>query len=223
MQPDERALRQAIIDKCRWMNASGLNQGTSGNISARFGARMLITPSAVPYDAMEPRMIASMPIEDEHGAWDGPRKPSSEWRFHLDILRARPEAGAIVHTHAPYCTSLAIARRDIPPVHYMIACFGGSDVRCSDYATFGTEALSRAALEALEGRKACLLANHGMIAVGADLEQAMWLAVELEALARQYWTALQIGGPVLLSEAEIAEALAAFSGYGLQRAETRTP
>jgi len=213
MQADERALRQAIIDKCRWMNATGLNQGTSGNISARYGARMLITPSATPYDALTPEMIASMPVEG--GGWEGPLKPSSEWRFHLDILRARPDAGTVVHTHAPYSTALAIARRDIPPVHYMIACFGGSDVRCSDYATFGTEALSKAALRALEGRKACLLANHGMIATGADLEQAMWLAVELETLARQYWNALQIGGPVLLSKAEIAEALQVFSGYGL--------
>jgi L-fuculose-phosphate aldolase len=217
MQADERALRQAIIDKCRWMNATGLNQGTSGNISARHGDRMLITPSATPYDALTPEMIAAMPIAEGDGAWEGPLKPSSEWRFHRDILRARPEAGAVVHAHAAYATALAIARRDIPPVHYMIACFGGADVRCSDYATFGTEALSGAALRALEGRKACLLANHGMIAVGADLEQAMWLAVELETLARQYWTALQIGGgPVLLSEAEIAEALQAFSGYGLQ-------
>jgi len=214
MQADERALRQAIIDKCRWMNATGLNQGTSGNISARYGARMLITPSAMPYDALTPEKIASMPVEGG-GDWEGPLKPSPEWRFHLDILRARPDAGAVVHTHAPYSTALAIARRDIPPVHYMIACFGGSDVRCSDYATFGTEALSKAALRALEGRKACLLANHGMIATGADLEQAMWLAVELETLARQYWNALQIGGPVLLGKAEIAEALQAFSGYGL--------
>jgi L-fuculose-phosphate aldolase len=217
MEKDERALRQAIIDKCLWMNATGLNQGTSGNISARYRDRMLITPSATPYDELVPEMIAAMPLDGDYGAWEGPLKPSSEWRFHLDILRARPEAGAVVHTHAPYCTTLAIARRGIPPVHYMIAAFGGADIRCSDYATFGTEALSRVALKALEGRKGCLLANHGMIAVGADLEQAMWLAVELETLARQFCNALLIGGPVLLSEAEIAEALVAFSNYGPQK------
>jgi L-fuculose-phosphate aldolase len=142
MKPDELALRQAIIGQCRRMNAIGLNQGTSGNISARHGGRMLITPSAVPYDEMTAEMIASMPLEDGGGggAWEGPLKPSSEWRFHLDLLRARPDLGAVVHTHAIYCTTLAIARRPIPAVHYMIAGFGGMDIRCADYATFGTDA-----------------------------------------------------------------------------------
>ncbi len=221
MRTDEMNLRQAIIDQCRRMNAIGLNQGTSGNISARCGERMLITPSAVPYDEMTPEMIASMPIESE-GAWEGPLKPSSEWRFHLDLSRARPDIGAIVHTHAIYCTTLAIARRPIPAAHYMIAAFGGTCIRCADYATFGTEALSRAVLAAMKGRNACLMANHGMIAAGSDLDRAMWLAVELETLARQYFNTLLIGGPVLLDEAEIADAAKSFANYGLQDTHSRT-
>lgn len=219
MRKDELALRRAIIEKCRWMNATGLNQGTSGNISARHGDRMLITPSATPYDRMEPEMIASMPVEGEYGAWEGPLRPSTEWRFHLDILRARPEIGAVVHTHSTFCTVLAIARKPIPAAHYMIAAFGGMDVRVADYATYGTAALSANALRALEGRNACLLANHGMIALGPNLDRAMWCAVELETLARQYYLTLPIGGPVLLGEAEIAETRAGFASYGLRSPE----
>lgn len=214
MTKDERSLRQAIIDKCRWMNASGLNQGTSGNISARWGEAMLITPSSTPYDAMTPEMIATMPLSGREGEWSGPIKPSSEWRFHRDILANRPEIGAIVHTHSVHATALSMIRKPIPPCHYMIATFGGSDVRCADYATFGTQELSENALKALGGRTACLLANHGMIACGRDLEQAMWRAVELETLCRQYILALQAGGPVILSEAEIEAARAKFGGYG---------
>jgi L-fuculose-phosphate aldolase len=220
MKTDESTLRRAMIAQCRRMNAIGLNQGTSGNISARCGGRMLITPSAVPYDEMEPEMIAAMPIEGE-GAWEGSVAPSSEWRFHLDLTRSRPDIGAIVHSHAIHCTTLAIARRPIPALHYMIAAFGGTDIRCADYATFGTEALSRAVLAAMQGRNACLMANHGMIAAGPDLDQAMWLAVELETLARQYFNTLLIGGPVLLGEAEIADAAKSFANYGLQDAHDR--
>lgn len=216
MKKEERALRQAVIDQCRRMNAIGLNQGTSGNISARLGERMLITPSAVPYETMTVEMIAAMPLEGEYGSWDGPCKPSSEWRFHLDLMQARPEFGAIVHTHAIYSTTLAIARRPIPAVHYMMAAFGGTDIRVADYATYGTAELSAAVMVAMEGRNACLMANHGMIAGGPNLDRAMWLAVELETLARQYYQSLQIGGPVLLSEAEITEAATSFAGYGVQ-------
>lgn len=223
MTEDELALRRAIVDECRRMNAIGLNQGTSGNISARFGDRLLITPSAVPYDEMTPDMIASTRVGGpENGAWDGPLRPSSEWRFHLDLARARPDLGAIVHTHATYCTTLAIARRPIPAVHYMMAAFGGTDIRCADYATFGTAALSRAVLKAMRGRNACLMANHGMIAAGADLARAMWLAVELETLARQYFNTLLIGGPVLLNAAEIADAARSFGSYGIQTTGKRT-
>ncbi|MBV8568070.1 MAG: class II aldolase/adducin family protein, partial [Methylobacteriaceae bacterium] len=142
MKSAELALREAIIAKARWMNASGLNQGTSGNISARFEDRMLITPSATPYDAMQPEMIASMPIDAEYGAWEGPLKPSTEWRFHLDIMRARGDVGGIVHTHSTHATVLAIARRSIPACHYMMAAFGGMDIRCAEYARYGTKELS---------------------------------------------------------------------------------
>jgi L-fuculose-phosphate aldolase len=202
--------------QARRMNALGINQGTSGNISARCGDAMLITPSATEYDAMRPEDIALMPLAGTGGAWSGKLKPSTEWRFHLDILRGRPDAGAVIHTHAIHCTALAILRREIPAVHYMIAAFGGATIRCAPYATFGTAALAAHALTALEGRNACLLANHGMIVVGATLQRAMWLAVELETLARQYCLSLQLGIPAVLTDAEIAEAAAGFAGYGVR-------
>lgn len=210
----ERQIREAIIEQCRWMNACGLNQGTSGNISVRYRDEMLITPSGVPYDTMTPEMVAAMPVGRNDGSYRGPMKPSSEWRIHLDILRARPDANAVVHTHSTYATALSIARRGIPPCHYMVAAFGGEDIRCSTYARFGTQELSDAALAALEGRNGCLLANHGMIAIGPALDKAMWLAMELETLAKQYVLSLQVGGPVLLTESEIEDALAGFAAYG---------
>jgi L-fuculose-phosphate aldolase len=210
----EHELRTAIIAACKHMNAIGLNQGTSGNISARFDDRMLITPSGVPYGEMAPEDLAAMPIEGEYGSWDGPLAPSTEWRFHLDITRARPEVGAIVHAHSTFATALAIARKEIPACHYMIAAAGGPTIRCGTYATYGTKELSDAALQALEGRSACLLANHGMIATGPNLDKAMWLAVELETIARQYVVSLSIGGPVLLSDAEIAKVKESFKSYG---------
>jgi L-fuculose-phosphate aldolase len=216
MNEKERQLRQEIIDKCRWMNASGLNQGTSGNISARFGKRMLITPSATPYEDITVDMIASMPLKGEYGSWDGPLKPSTEWRFHLDIMKSRPEVGAIVHTHATFATVLAIARREIPACHYMIAAFGGNNVRCADYATYGTKELSVNALNALKGRSACLLANHGLIATGPSLAKAMWAAVELETIARQYYYSLTLGSPHILTDAQIEDTQKGFATYGLQ-------
>ena len=197
------------------MNANGLNQGTSGNISARSGSNMLVTPSAVPYERMTPEMIVRMPLQGDYGAWEGPLKPSTEWRFHLDILKARPDLGAVVHTHSTFATILSILRREIPACHYMIAAFGGPNVRCADYATYGTAELSRNALAALEGRHGCLLANHGMIAAGPNLDKAMWLAVELETLAKQYFHALQIGEPVVLDDEEIARVADGFRSYGL--------
>ncbi len=216
MTKQERQLRQAMIDKCRWMNAFGLNQGTSGNISARLGKRMLITPSATAYEVLEPEMIASMPLAGEYGEWEGPLKPSTEWRFHLDIMKSRRDVGATVHTHATFATVLAIARREIPACHYMIAAFGGNNVRCADYATYGTKELSNNALAALEGRTACLLANHGLIATGPTLEKAMWAAVELETIAKQYYYSLAIGAPVILSDAQIEDTQKGFATYGLQ-------
>jgi len=222
MNREERQLREAIIAKCRWMNSSGLNQGTSGNISARHGEEMLITPSAVPYDAMRPEMIASMPLGGEYGAWSGPLQPSTEWRFHLDIMRARSDVGAIVHTHSTYATVLAIARKSIPACHYMMAAFGGTDIRCAGYARYGTKELSELALAALEERNGCLLANHGMIALGANLDKAMWLAVELETIARQYYLSLALGSHVILTDEEIAETARGFSTYGVQTSSSKT-
>ncbi|MBK1695756.1 class II aldolase/adducin family protein [Rhodovibrio salinarum] len=216
MKQEERELRQAICEQARWMNDSGLNQGTSGNISARFEDRMLITPSATPYAEMQPEMITAMPLEGDYGAWEGPLKPSTEWRFHLDILRARPDTGAVVHTHSTYATTLAITGREIPACHYMMAAFGGMTIRCAPYATFGTKELSENAIQALEGRTGCLLANHGMIATGANLAKAMWLAVELETIAKQYYLSLLIGGPNLLNEDQIAETAKSFGSYGVQ-------
>ena len=196
------------------MNALGLNQGMSGNISVRAaGSDVLITPTALAYDLMQPDDIAVMRLDDPAGAWSGPRRPSSEWRMHRDILVARPEFGALVHAHPVTCTALAMMRRGIPPCHYMVATFGGEDVRCAGYATFGTAELSGLVVQALEERSACLMANHGMIACGRDLAQAMWRAVELEALARQYHACLTAGGPVLLSGVEIEAAQAQFAAY----------
>ena len=217
---DETGLRHAIVDAARAMNALGINQGTSGNISVRCGGDMLITPSATPYEMMTPGDIAVMPLDADDGRWRGPLQPSTEWRFHQAILRGRPEAAAVVHTHAAYCTALSLLRRPIPAVHYMIAAFGGSSIRCAPYATFGTAELADLALAALEGRTACLLANHGMIVLAPDLPKAMWLAVELETLAKQYLLSLQVGTPVVLTEAEVAEAAAGFARYGLRDSNT---
>ena len=164
---------------------------------------------------MTPEDVAVMPLDPAcHGTWSGRLKPSTEWRFHRDILASRPEVGAVVHGHPTCCAALAMARRDIPACHYMIACFGGDSIRCAPYATFGSAELSAHALAALEGRAACLLANHGMITCGPTLGRTLWLAAELETLARQYWHSLQIGGPVLLTADEVAAAAQQFEGYG---------
>lgn len=213
MKKEELELRRGIIEACRTMNALGINQGTSGNISARYGDAMIITPSGVPYDEMEPRDLGRMPF-DRYGEWEGPLQVSSEWRFHLDIMIARPEVGAVVHAHSTYATALAICHREIPACHYMIAAAGGPTIRVAPYATYGTGELSRNALAALEGRACCLLANHGMIATGPTLKRALWLAVELETIAKQYYLSLAIGGPKLLSDEEIASVVERFKSYG---------
>ncbi|MEE3502530.1 class II aldolase/adducin family protein [Acidiphilium acidophilum] len=219
---NEPALRTALIHACRQMNALGINQGTSGNISLRSGTTMLISPSATPYDALEPDMIAAMPLDADDGRWTGPKKPSTEWRFHRDILRARPDIHAVVHSHPTFATTLAIARKPIEACHYMIAVFGGTDIRCAPYATFGTSELSAHALTALQDRMGCLLANHGMIALGETIDAAMWRAVELETLARQYYHALLLGNPHILTEAEIEATRAQFAGYGHHRSDPPT-
>ena len=207
------ALRQEIIARCLEMNASGLNQGTSGNLSARSGGGMLITPSGVAYEQLAPEDIVGMNLD---GTYQHRLACSSEWRFHRDIYLARPEVNAVVHAHPTYCTALAICGMEIPAVHYMIAFAGGNSIRCAPYHTYGTQELSDAALVALEGRNACLLANHGMIAVGPTLPRAMWLAIEVEALARQYVTALQVGKPNILPEDEIARVAEKVRNYGLK-------
>lgn len=214
--PDEAVIRAEMVHESRRLAELGLNPGTSGNVSHRLGETMLITPSAVPPHAMTPEMICAMPLAGDPADWTGPKKPSSEWRFHRDILAARPDVEAIVHTHALHCTALAMTRRDIPAAHYMIALFGGPSIRCAPYARFGSQQLSDVAVEALTDRQACLLANHGMIAIGESLAKAMWRAIELETIARQYYLSLQIGGPNLLSDAQIDETLEAFAGYGVR-------
>ena len=211
---DERDTRRKIIDLCLEMNATGLNQGTSGNISARFDGAMLITPSGVPYADLEPDAIVRMGLDHDRHEWEGDLRPSSEWHFHRAILQAKPEQGAIVHTHSTFATVLSIGRRDIPACHYMIAAFGGSTVRCAEYETFGTPELSASVLRAMADRSACLLANHGMIACGKDLDKAMWSAVELETLSRQYYHALQLGQPFILGDAEMDRVAEKFKGYG---------
>lgn len=195
----ERKLRRAMVETCRAMNASGINQGTSGNLSARHGDGFLVTPSSLPYDVMTPDDIVSMAFD---GTYAG-RRPSSEWRFHRDILRARPDVEAVLHCHSVYATTLACQHRAIPAFHYMVAVAGGTDIRCAPYATFGTQALSDAALVALEGRLACLLGQHGQIALGASLGKALWLAIEVETLARLYVQALALGEPPVLDDAEM--------------------
>lgn len=214
--PDSRSAREAVVSAMRQMIALGLSQGTSGNVSVRTQDGFLVTPSGIPAEELRPEHVVPM---DMAGGHDHPLTPSSEWRFHRDILAARPEVGAVVHAHPAYCTAFAICGREIPAVHYMIAAAGGPSIRCAPYAPYGTEALSRAALAALEGRSACLLANHGMIATGPDLAKALWLAVEVETLCRQYALALRIGTPVVLDDDEIARTVERFKTYGPRKAE----
>jgi len=208
-----RALRAAIIAAARRMNALGINQGKSGNLSHRIADGFLVTPTGMAYDGLTPADIVAMRFDGSHR---GNRLPSSEWRFHRDILAARPEIASVIHVHSMFATTLACLGREIPPFHYMIAVAGGDTIRCAPYATFGTEELSRHAVKALHGRKACLLANHGMIAVGSSLEAALALAVEVETLAAMYWRVLQVGEPVLLSPAEMIRVIGKFKTYGQQ-------
>ena len=208
-----QALRREIVAACLAMNARGINQGTSGNISARVEEGLLITTSGIPYDEMKPGDIVPMRLDGSH---EGKLNPSSEWRFHTSIMRARPEVGAVVHTHSMFATTLGCCGLEIPAVHYMIAAAGGNSIRCVPYITYGTQELADAAVGALRDRNACLLANHGMIVCETDMQRALSLAVEVEALARQYCIARQTGTPVLLTEAEMDEALARYATYGKQ-------
>ncbi len=212
---DSTELRRAVIAAARAMNTAGINVNTSGNVSARctrgVRAGFVITPSALPYNELT---AAHLVFVDDTEATIGVHQPSSEWRFHFAIYAARDDVGAIVHTHSPHATALACQQLDIPSFHYMVAVAGGSDIRCAPYATFGTQALAEHALAALEGRRACLLAHHGVIACGADLERALALAVEVENLARTYISVRALGTPKLLAADEMRRVLERFATYG---------
>ena len=199
-----QTLRDEMVSICRRMNTSDINQGTAGNLSVRSGDGFLITPSSMPYDVMTAEDIVEM---DFDGTYVGGR-PSSEWRFHRDILRAREDINVVLHCHSVYATTLACHHKTIPAFHYMTGVAGGTTIRCARYATFGTQALSDAALEALEGRLACLLGQHGQISLGTSLEAALWLAIEVETLSRMYVQALALGEPPVLPDDEMERVIA---------------
>ena len=206
-------LKQQVLFTACTMNEAGINRGSAGNVSARSDNGFIITPTGMAYEQCA---SDDMVFVDMEGNPTGKRKPSSEWRFHRDIYLADPKAGAVVHTHSSFATSLACMGQEIPPFHYMIARFGGDTVRCATYATFGTQELSDAMIVALRDRRACLMAHHGMVVHGRNLEHALALAVELETLCEQYWRVLQIGQPRLLSDDEMKRVLEKFGGYGQQ-------
>jgi len=215
----EARARRAIVDTLRWLMARGLYAGTSGNVSVRTPGGMLITPSAVPCDDVDAASIVPVAAD---GAPRGRLAPSTEWRIHRDIYASRPEIGAVVHTHSTFATALSCLRRPIPAFHYMVAKAGGDDIRCARYATYGTAALSRNALAALAGgRRACLLANHGLLALGADAASARLLAEEVEALCAQYLHARAAGTPVVLPAAEMRRVRARFGTYGAAKPRSR--
>jgi len=214
--PRDRKLQEAVISACRELTRLRLTHGTSGNISLRRDERQFfVSPTGMGYDALE---ADDIPLVNLDGLWFGRRLPSSEWRFHRDIFKSRNDVGAIVHTHSMNATALACTGRGIPAFHYMVAVAGGADIRCAPYYTFGTQSLSDAAVAALEGRKACLLANHGVIAVGADLPAALALAGEVENLAAQYCAALALGDVRILDEADMHPVIDKFRTYGKQDA-----
>jgi L-fuculose-phosphate aldolase len=208
---NESELRHEMVRITKRLDEQGLNRGASGNLSVRFGGGMLITPSGMGAEGLTEDDIVFVQMDgNSHGRW----KPSSEWLFHRDIYAQRQEFGAIIHTHCVAATALACLRKDIPPFHYMIALLGGDNIRCANYATFGTQELSDNALLALKNRKACLLANHGMIAADADIAGAYRNTMEVETLSEMYLLALQAGEPVLLSAQEFRDAQNRFAGYG---------
>jgi L-fuculose-phosphate aldolase len=212
-------LREELIATARRMSELGLTPGMSGNASVRTPTGMLVTPSGMPYgelvsgDAVELRLDGSMR--------PGQRAPSSEWQLHRDILTARADVQAIVHTHSLFCTTISCLRREIPAIHYMIALAGSDVIPCAEYATFGSAQLAHNAVSALRGGNACLLANHGMVALGGSLSQALRLAAEVETLASQYWHAAQLGTPHVLERDELVRVRARFAEYG-QRPRKRS-
>jgi L-fuculose-phosphate aldolase len=200
-----------LLEAARNLSALGLNKGTSGNASIRLSDGFLVTPSGVPAEQLSEDSMVYM---QWNGTPEPGKKPSSEWRMHMDILQARPEVNAILHCHSMFATTIACLARNVPPFHYMIAAVGGDNIRCAPYALFGTQALSDTAVVALQDRKACLLAHHGMLALGKDLSQALAVAVEVENLCEQYWRLLQLGEPKLLSAQQMQEVEAQFKDYG---------
>lgn len=208
---DESVKRGCLLNACKRLAAVGLISGTSGNVSLRLADGFLVTPSGIEVDKLTPDLMVKMNLA---GEYDGEVKPSSEWRFHLDIYQNRIDVNTIVHTHSTYATALSTLRRKVPAFHYMVAVAGGFDIPCTGYALFGTQALSDEVVEALRNRNACLMANHGMIAVGQDDEKAIYIATEVESLCQQYMLALQVGEPTLLSDLEMDAVMLQFKGYG---------
>ena len=211
---DHTSLREAVIAAARSLHKHRLGVGTAGNVSARIKQGYLITPTGMEYEAVAPADIVRMDLHGNRA--EGDLKPSSEWRFHQDIYTARAEVNAIVHTHSPCATALSCTRQDLPAFHYMVAGAGGSSIRCAEYATYGTQELCDHALAALAGRRACLLANHGVIALGEDVDSAFKMAQLVEELAKQYLFSRMAGTPVLLDEAEMNVNLEKFKDYGKQ-------
>jgi L-fuculose-phosphate aldolase len=213
MTDEELALRSELIEACRSMNRLGINKGTSGNISVRYGNGFLISPTGIPYDKLLPEHVVAMHWD---ATYAGDVLPSSEWRFHRDILQARPDLNAVVHTHSTHATALSILGRDIPAIHYVIAAAGGADIRCAPYEIFGSQELADRVVTALDGRRACLLAHHGVITGHVSIARALALAVTVEELAHQYLICLPFGEPPILSQSQIAEVLVKFKTYGQQ-------
>lgn len=201
---------EQLLETAKELNRRGLNHGTAGNVSVRTRSGFMVTPSALAYDQSTPEDMVQMSYD---GDYLGQRKPSSEWRFHRDIYQNFDQAKAIIHTHSIWCTTLACQQREIPPFHYMIALAGGNTIRCAPYATFGTQKLSDNIIKAMQDRKACLLAHHGVIVYGADLGQAIELLTEVEFLAQAYMQALQLGEVPLLSEQNMQEVIEKFGNY----------
>lgn len=214
---DEAWLRQQVIDTAQAMSREGLSPGTSGNVSARAPGGMLITPTGMAYGDLIPEDVVFVGADGTPA--QEARKPSSEWRFHLAAYDARADANAVVHAHSRFATALACLRRPIPAFHYMVAVAGGNDIPLAGYATFGTQQLAGHVAAALKDRKACLMANHGQIACGENLEAALGLAREVESLAAQYVAALQIGEPHVLDDAEMARVLERFGSYGQEKGD----
>lgn len=218
MKSGEAALRAEMVETCRRMNASGINQGTSGNLSVRLDDGFLVTPTSLPYDRMQPGDLVRMAFD---GSFDGPHPPSSEWRFHRDIMLHRADVAVVLHCHSVYATTLAAHHKAIPAFHYMVAVAGGASIRCTPYATFGTQELSDLALDALADRRACLLGQHGQISLGDTLAGALALAIEVETLARVYVQALVLGEPPVLDDSEMARVIERMrrTGYGSPEAD----